>query len=50
MILIEGEKDVGGNSAKASSGINGCMTEAQKALKIKGKEQMTILFIDDDEC
>lgn len=36
MIVIEGEKDVGGNSAKASSGINGCMTEAQRAMNIHG--------------
>ncbi|TMS33570.1 hypothetical protein L596_001294 [Steinernema carpocapsae] len=35
VILIEREKDVGGNSAKASSGINGCGTEAQDRLGIK---------------
>jgi cleavage and polyadenylation specificity factor subunit 2 len=32
--LIEGEKNVGGNSAKATSGINGCQTEAQKRMAI----------------
>ncbi|KAK0404683.1 hypothetical protein QR680_017570 [Steinernema hermaphroditum] len=35
VILVEREKDVGGNSAKASSGINGCGTEAQHAAGIK---------------
>uniref|UniRef100_A0A914VUR6 FAD-dependent oxidoreductase 2 FAD binding domain-containing protein n=1 Tax=Plectus sambesii TaxID=2011161 RepID=A0A914VUR6_9BILA len=34
VILIDSQKDVGGNSAKASSGINGCGTAAQKIMKI----------------
>ncbi len=42
--LIEGEKNVGGNSAKASSGINGCGTETQKRLHI---EDNTTLFFGD---
>ncbi|TKR81197.1 hypothetical protein L596_015112 [Steinernema carpocapsae] len=35
VILIEREKNVGGNSAKASSGIKGCGTEAQDRLGMK---------------
>uniref|UniRef100_A0A915DW92 FAD-dependent oxidoreductase 2 FAD binding domain-containing protein n=1 Tax=Ditylenchus dipsaci TaxID=166011 RepID=A0A915DW92_9BILA len=34
VILVDKEKDLGGNSAKASSGINGCNTKAQRALGI----------------
>lgn len=33
--ILEKEKDFGGNSAKASSGINGCNTDAQRRLKIE---------------
>jgi succinate dehydrogenase/fumarate reductase flavoprotein subunit len=32
--LLDKEKDLGGNSAKATSGINACGTEAQEAAKI----------------
>lgn len=42
--LIEGEADSGGNSAKASSGINGCNTKAQETLGIKDS---TDLFFAD---
>lgn len=35
VVLIEGQKTTGGNSAKATSGINGCDTPAQRALNIK---------------
>lgn len=35
LILIEGEKVTGGNSAKATSGINGCDTETQRKLGIR---------------
>ncbi|KAI1730621.1 FAD binding domain-containing protein [Ditylenchus destructor] len=34
LILIDKEKDIGGNSAKASSGISGCNTKTQKDLGI----------------
>jgi succinate dehydrogenase/fumarate reductase flavoprotein subunit len=34
VILIDKEVDLGGNSAKASSGINGCPTKVQKKLGI----------------
>lgn len=33
--LLDKEKDIGGNSAKATSGINACGTSAQEAAKIK---------------
>ncbi|KAE9553738.1 hypothetical protein FO519_003048 [Halicephalobus sp. NKZ332] len=35
VILIDKSKDIGGNSAKASSGINGAGTETQKKLNIE---------------
>ncbi|VDN03678.1 unnamed protein product [Thelazia callipaeda] len=34
VVLIEGEKDLGGNSQKASSGIAACNTEAQRMRQI----------------
>uniref|UniRef100_A0A915ISI2 fumarate reductase (NADH) n=1 Tax=Romanomermis culicivorax TaxID=13658 RepID=A0A915ISI2_ROMCU len=34
VVVIEGQKTTGGNSAKATSGINGCQTKAQNVLKI----------------
>uniref|UniRef100_A0A915HHY8 FAD-dependent oxidoreductase 2 FAD binding domain-containing protein n=1 Tax=Romanomermis culicivorax TaxID=13658 RepID=A0A915HHY8_ROMCU len=37
IILIESQKSTGGNSAKAVSGINGCMTTAQERREIQGK-------------
>ncbi|CAD5234202.1 unnamed protein product [Bursaphelenchus xylophilus] len=33
--LVDKEKDLGGNSAKATSGINGCNTETQRTLGIE---------------
>ncbi|VDP14453.1 unnamed protein product [Soboliphyme baturini] len=38
--LIEGEKRVGGNSAKATSGINGCHTSAQRAMNINDSHEL----------
>ncbi|CAD6189382.1 unnamed protein product [Caenorhabditis auriculariae] len=35
VVLIESQANTGGNSAKASSGINACATAAQKKLKIR---------------
>uniref|UniRef100_A0A1I7VQ66 FAD_binding_2 domain-containing protein n=1 Tax=Loa loa TaxID=7209 RepID=A0A1I7VQ66_LOALO len=34
VILIEGEKDLGGNSQKASSGVAACNTEAQRVRQV----------------
>lgn len=35
MTLLEKEANVGGNSAKASSGVNGCVTAVQERMGIK---------------
>lgn len=42
--LLEGQEDTGGNSAKASSGMNGCNTPSQKEL---GIEDSIELFVED---
>uniref|UniRef100_A0A5S6QGK6 FAD-dependent oxidoreductase 2 FAD binding domain-containing protein n=1 Tax=Trichuris muris TaxID=70415 RepID=A0A5S6QGK6_TRIMR len=42
--LIEGEKEIGGNSAKASSGINACESDVQKQNSVNDS---CALFIED---
>lgn len=44
VILIEGEKSTGGNSAKATSGINGCDTPAQRAIGVK--DSLNLFYSD----
>ncbi|KAM3727606.1 NADH:fumarate oxidoreductase [Dirofilaria immitis] len=40
VILIEGEKDLGGNSQKASSGVAACNTEAQRIKQINDSREL----------
>lgn len=40
LTVIEGEKTTGGNSAKATSGINGCDTPTQRKLDIHDSHDM----------
>ncbi|KAL3990920.1 flavocytochrome c family protein [Acanthocheilonema viteae] len=40
VILVEGEKDVGGNSQKASSGVAACNTEAQRVRQINDSVEL----------
>uniref|UniRef100_A0A915PI25 fumarate reductase (NADH) n=1 Tax=Setaria digitata TaxID=48799 RepID=A0A915PI25_9BILA len=40
VVLIEGEKDLGGNSQKASSGVAACNTEAQRVRKINDSVEL----------
>ena len=42
--MIEKEPSIGGNSLKATSGINCCMTDLQKQLNIADSEE---LFLKD---
>ncbi|UMM22422.1 hypothetical protein L5515_003646 [Caenorhabditis briggsae] len=52
VILVEGESNTGGNSAKASSGINGAGTDTQEKLGIQDSPELLIkdtLSAGDDE-
>ncbi|VDM20707.1 unnamed protein product [Wuchereria bancrofti] len=40
VVLVEGEKDLGGNSQKASSGIAACNTEAQRVRQINDSSEL----------
>uniref|UniRef100_A0A5S6PMC3 fumarate reductase (NADH) n=1 Tax=Brugia malayi TaxID=6279 RepID=A0A5S6PMC3_BRUMA len=40
VVLVEGEKDLGGNSQKASSGIAACNTEAQRVRQIHDSSEL----------
>jgi succinate dehydrogenase/fumarate reductase flavoprotein subunit len=40
VVLVDKETNLGGNSAKASSGINGCETKVQKKLGIVDKIEL----------
>ncbi|VDO38502.1 unnamed protein product, partial [Onchocerca flexuosa] len=40
VVLIEGEKDLGGNSQKASSGVAACNTEAQRIKHVNDSPEL----------